>query len=84
MPYLPSNNSFWSWIRRIRKAEEGEGRHVDRHGVRGKGKKREEGDDGRRRFRGKRQTDARTQKHRATNLVKEDCAVSRSQGRRMR
>ena len=32
MPYLPPNNSFWSWIRRIRKAEEGEGRHVDRHG----------------------------------------------------
>lgn len=51
MPYLPPNNFFWSWIRRIRKAEEGEGRHVDRHGVRGKGKKRKEGDDDRRRFR---------------------------------
>lgn len=30
MPYLPSNNSFWSWIRRIHKAEEGkEGMSTD-------------------------------------------------------
>ena len=37
--------------RRKFKAEDGEGRHVDRRALRGKEKKRKEGDDDRRRFR---------------------------------